>query len=110
MREMKVKFFAVFKTADGKQHWAINSYDNVSGTVSTMKDFKFEDSHPMIRDVAIDNQPYGKFFVFEKGSGRFDIIDRTSDKIVATFYDLDEANDFCDFKNGNDLYREAFED
>ena len=110
MRGMKVKFFAEFKTADGKQHWAIHSYDNASGTVSMMKDYKFEDFHPMNMDVAVENQPYGKFFVLGKSSGRFDIIDRTSDSIVATLYDLAEANDFCDFKNGNDLYREAFED
>lgn len=103
--KMKVNFFAMFKTADGKQHWAVHSYDNISRSVNMMKDIIFDDSKPICHDDA----PYGRFYVVAAGVRKFQVIDRTHDVVVAVFCYEDDAHEFCDSKNGNELYCEAVE-
>lgn len=103
--KMKVNFFAMFKTADGKQHWAVHSYDNISRSVNMMKDLIFNDYKPICHDDA----PYGRFYVANDGIGKFQVIDRTHDVVVAVFFNEDDAHEFCDSKNGHELYCEAVE-
>lgn len=111
----KVRFLAKFTDSKGIGHVAIHSYDRLTGFVDMMKDFKFEGFQYPCTDLEAERyqkehekwlEEHKRFKVVRNASdsSMYKILDTKKNISIATFFDKSEAEDFAEYKNGNEKY------
>ena len=100
MRDKNLHYFCKFSSTDGHVHYAVHSYDKISGLVTMMKDLKFEGIDYSQEEELNKDLPVGRYFL-EEDKDMVLVLDRITGKTIGNFTDNKLANDFCDYLNGN---------
>lgn len=122
LKDRKVKFLAKFIDSNGHEHYAVHSYDRISGFVDMMRDFKFEDhrypldniEYEMLRDeqerIMRESMRFQVKECLEEDPSCFKVIDTQKNLEIATFYNKQDAEDYAFIREGNNKYLEDVED
>lgn len=103
----RVLFYASYRDKNGFEHHTVNAYDRLSGLVLMMRDLIFDD----IAAVPSYEEDSKRFQVTEDSCNQvFLVWDTVKDCSVATFYDKNAADEWCELKNLDEKYLDDLED
>lgn len=112
----KLAYLAEYTDANGVHHTAVHFYDRVTGMVWMMRDVKFDGMRYPETDAEMlmyqqEHDAWKKshpMFIVKCGHYNdaecFNVWNTSADNVVAVFFNEDEASQYAEVLNQNDMY------
>ena len=98
----RLNYFVQFIDSNGHEHYAVHQFNNVDRTVTSMRDFKFED---VSYEKKYSKNDLSRFIVeYDAYVHMWHVLDTMTDTFVGKFWTKADAEEYADFKNSDFKY------